>query len=501
MRGRGWYDSRSGSIISCTLRTREATLVRLPIGEFWGSTGSMAKKTPKRGMSKVGRIARLGTLTSKVSGSYFGQSIRGNFQGEESRKESVRRTHLANAERLASTMGALKGAAMKLGQSIAVAADGLDLPPEARRVLSRLQDKGDPIPFEEIKVQIEAELGASLDELFDRFDSEPLGTASLAQAHAAWLPDGTPVVVKVLHQGIESSVATDIRAMRTLFVTGRILRRDRSEVDRIFSEIQERITEELDYYKEAANLEFFHRELAHIEGLSVPRTYSDLCTERVLTMDRIVGAPLEKFLEQASPEARQRAGTILAKSFHEQLYRLRTLHADPHGGNYLFHTDGSVGLIDFGCVKRFDIWWLARYARTALSIVDDDRARFLERAREMEILCVDDKPEAERVLWKFATIICGPLRVPWFRCGVDDDELPSQLKKIAKEVIQYPELQTPPDLIYLHRSLGGIYAMLRRLQHEFDYSDIFRAHARYVISVAEGQVDDGAPVGWEARAS
>jgi predicted unusual protein kinase regulating ubiquinone biosynthesis (AarF/ABC1/UbiB family) len=288
--------------------------------------------------------------------------------------------------------------------------------------------------------------------------------------------------------------------MRTLFITGRILRRDRNEVEKIFAEIQERLTEELDYYKEAANLEFFHRELAHIDGLSVPRTYGDLCTERVLTMDRIVGAPLDRFLETATVEARQRAGTILATSFHEQVYRLRALHADPHGGNYLFHTDGSVGLIDFGCVKRFDIWWLKRYADMALAIVDGDRSQFLEHAREMEILCVEGKPEAEHVLWKLAGTVCGPLRVPWYRCGVDEDQIPSDLKKLAPEIVRFPGLRSPPELVYLHRALGGIYAMLRRLEHEFDYSDIFRAHANYLLDVADGRTDDGAPVGWQARA-
>ena len=81
-------------------------------------------------------------------------------------------------------------------------------------------------------------------------------------------------------RGNERSVATDVRAMRTLFVTGRLLGRDRQEVDQIFTEIQERLKEELDYYKEAANLELFHRELAHIDGLRIPRTYGEYCTDR-----------------------------------------------------------------------------------------------------------------------------------------------------------------------------------------------------------------------------
>ena len=267
----------------------------------------MAKKPPKSGFSGVGRLARLGTLTSKVSGSYLGQRIRGTFQAEEhARSRSERRIWPMRNDRIPWVRSK---AAMKLGQSIAVAAEGLDVSPEARRILARLQDKGEPVPFEDIRAQIEYQLDAPLEKLLDRIDPEPLGTASLAQAHAAWLPDGTPVVVKVLHAGIERSVATDVRAMRTLFVTGRLLGRDRKEVDQIFTEIQERLKEELDYYKEAANLELFHRELAHIDGLRIPRTYGEYVRTGSHDGSHHWSA-LGTVLGECDSEARQRAGTL-----------------------------------------------------------------------------------------------------------------------------------------------------------------------------------------------
>ena len=159
---------------------------------------------------------------------------------------------------------------------------------------ARLQDKGEPVPFE----RFEHRSNISWMLRWSNCSIGRPGTAGngvIGSAHAAWLPDGTPVVVKVLHAGLALRW-TDVRAMRTLFVTGRLLGRDRNEVDQIFTEIQDRLTEELDYYK-AANLELFHRELAHIDGLRIPRTYGEYCTDRVLTMDRIIGAPLEQFLK------------------------------------------------------------------------------------------------------------------------------------------------------------------------------------------------------------
>ena len=163
----------------------------------------MAKKTPT---SRWGRVARLGGLTTRVTASYVGSRLAGAFQDEEGRKESRRKAHIQNAERIAETMGILKGAAMKVGQTIAVMADGADLPPEVARILGKLHDSGEPIDFQIIKEDVEKELEGSLDELFSEFDPTPLGSASLGQAHAAKLSDGTDVVVKVLHRGIEKSV-------------------------------------------------------------------------------------------------------------------------------------------------------------------------------------------------------------------------------------------------------------------------------------------------------
>ncbi|MEC7948035.1 MAG: AarF/ABC1/UbiB kinase family protein, partial [Myxococcota bacterium] len=312
--------------------------------------------------SKLSRLARLGGLSSRVSTSYLGQRIKGAFQDENTRTTALNRLHVENAERVVATMGSLKGAAMKVGQGLAQAVEGMNLPPEMAETLSQLNNRAEPIEFGLIRRSIETELDGSLESLFLDFDDEPLGTASLAQAHAARLRSGERVVVKVLHDGIEDSVDSDLGALRSMLIAGRVLRRDKEEINAVFREIRARLSEELDYYQEAANLEYFRRALAGRSGVVIPATHPSHCTSRVLTMDRLTGAPLDDFLAQATPEARQRAGDTLVETFHDMVYRLRAVHADPHAGNYLFQRDGTVGLLDFGCVKRFDVYWMGRYA-------------------------------------------------------------------------------------------------------------------------------------------
>lgn len=449
----------------------------------------MARKPASAGL---GRIARLGALTSKVSGSYLGQRLKGAFQDSETRERAMRRLHLDNAERMVETMGALKGAAMKVGQSLALATDGMDLPPEVSRILGKLNDAAEPVPFSLIRESVEKELDGRLEDLFLAFDEEPLGTASLAQAHAARTRDGRAVVVKVLHHGIEGSVDSDLRALRSILVAGKVLRRPKEEIDDAFDEIREHLYQELDYYQEAANLEHFRREL-NIPGIRVPASIPALSTERVLTMDRLTGASLDRFLETADEEARQRAGDLLVWSFHDMFYRMRTLHADPHGGNYLFNNDGTIGILDFGCVKRFDAYWTADYARMARGLVLDQPELTRTAATRIGALTSDD-PAAFDAVWALGQAICGPLKVDHYCVAPDQDRTMEKVRAAVPGVLRRPDVIGPRHLVFLHRALGGIYGMLQKLGHSANYRHLFLTHTAHAIAVAEGEVDDGSPV-------
>ncbi|MCK6524071.1 AarF/ABC1/UbiB kinase family protein [Myxococcota bacterium] len=441
----------------------------------------------KQPTSRLGRLARLSGLTSKVGTSYLGQRVAAVFQDEDARKDAMRRLHITNAERVAETMGQLKGAAMKVGQGLAQLAEGLELPDEVGRALSKLNDRAEPVPFKTIREDIERELEAPLDQLFSRIDPEPLGTASLAQAHAAWLPDGRPVVVKVLHRHIEDSVASDLAALKGLFLTGKILQRDRAEVDVIFDEIRQRLEEELDYYNEAANLNFFANAFRDVPGIRVPATHPTLCTGRVLTMDRLPGKPLEEFLLDADERARQQAGLNLARTFFIMVYELRALHADPHAGNYLFEPDGTVGVLDFGCVKRFDEYFVADYARVAEHGISGDKETTLKLLRKLGGLCSED-PAAAELLWELVEIMAMPFRAGKFMAGGPEDDLQERTRNIGPRFLRYPEIRTPRDMIYLHRALGGIYSMLRRLQVSANWRALSRPYHEQAIRRAEGRV-------------
>jgi predicted unusual protein kinase regulating ubiquinone biosynthesis (AarF/ABC1/UbiB family) len=433
-------------------------------------------------LSRLKRLATLGGLTSRVTSSYLGARVRDVFLDEDRRKRAMQRLHLDNAEQIAVTLSHMKGAAMKLGQQLAVAAASLDLPPEVAASLSKLHKDAEPVPFDVIRADVEASIGAPLADAYAAFDETPLGTASLGQAHRARLPDGTPVVVKVLHRGVANAVDTDLLALKAVLIGSRALRRSREEVDAAFEEIRERLSEELDYLQEAVNLQQFAEVFANDPRVRIPKLHHALCTERVLTMDELPGRHLDAFLVDATHEARQTAGATLAELYYRQVFSLRMLHADPHPGNYLFEDDGRVGLVDFGCVKRFDLYWAATYARAAIAAMDGDKDGALAGCFDLGAWNGTDPEDAE-LLWAFADQMCAAFRSGEIELGPEREQLMEELRPILKQFLGRPSIRIPKDVLFTHRSLGGLYSIHRKLGTRADFGGFLRRHA--LVAVAD----------------
>ncbi len=430
--------------------------------------------------SRFGRLARLGGLTTKVTSGWIGQRVRSAFADEEGRRKLEERFHLESAAQMVETLGRLKGAAMKVGQSISLAAQHLDLPEDARALLNKLQSQGEPVPFERIRATVERELEGTLEAKFKSFDPHPLGTASLAQAHVAFLHDGSEVVVKVLHDGVDDALDTDLMALRGLLATGRALGRDKDELEGVFAEVRERLSEELDYLHEARNLHEFHRAFGADPDLRIPRHHPAYCTERVIVLDRLPGKPMTVFLQTATPEARQRAGLALARLFLDGAFRHRLLHADPHPGNFLFEEDGRVGLLDFGCVKRFDRFWIGHYARAVKAALIGDRAMLFQAVRDLGAWRGESEKGGD-IIWDFCHSIIDPLQHGPHTLGTDDTAV-EKVQAVVKRMWAVPEVVGPPDIVFLHRTLGGLYTMASQLKVTEDWPKMVMPYVDHAIS-------------------
>ncbi len=290
----------------------------------------------------------LGKLAFKLAGSYLGYQAQNIFLGEGERPQRQARFQRQAFRRAREELGNLKGPAMKLGQLASMGSGVLGL--EALEELANLQMRAPGMHASLARAQFKSALGKYPEELFREFDPEPFAAASLGQVHRGITRSGEKVAIKIQYPAIRSAIENDFKLFRSLTLPGRVTGHLPAA---LLAEFERGFLEETDYLHEAQNLEFFRKELKGLTYLSVPQVYHELSGDRVLTMSFIEGAPLRNFLmEKPSAALRNLVGERLVEMYHTQLHWLKALHADSHPGNYLLRSDGRIGLVDFGCVKR-----------------------------------------------------------------------------------------------------------------------------------------------------
>jgi predicted unusual protein kinase regulating ubiquinone biosynthesis (AarF/ABC1/UbiB family) len=223
---------------------------------------------------------------------------------------------------------------IKLGQVLSTRPDLL--PETYIRELEKLQDDVGPIPIEDVHATIEEELGGRISKLFDEFDDDPIGTASLGQVHAAKLRDGRSVVVKVQRPRIREQLAEDIEYFRELasFLTAHTDAGARIDMVGVIQQLERALADELDYRIEARNAASFRRSLAEFPRILIPKVIEGYTTHRVLTTERIKGfkisevSPLTRLEHDFHPVADE-----LTRAYLKQITIDGHFHADPHPGN------------------------------------------------------------------------------------------------------------------------------------------------------------------------
>jgi predicted unusual protein kinase regulating ubiquinone biosynthesis (AarF/ABC1/UbiB family) len=280
---------------------------------------------------------------------YAGSAPRLFAAAGEHRQELRNDLALQTAEDVATTLGAMKGVLMKIGQMASYVDDGLS--PAVRRTLSRLQDSVPPMSAELAAGVVREELGLPPEEAFARWDPEPIAAASIGQVHRALTHDGRAVAVKVQYPGIAETIAADLGNVALLRRMLRITA-PAQDVDALIAELRDRVLEELDYRREAENQRLV---AAYYDGhptILVPKIIDELSTRRLVTSELADGARFAELAQWSQQERDLAAETIYRFTFRS-LYDVHAFNGDPHPGNYLFHGGGRVTFLDFGLVKHF----------------------------------------------------------------------------------------------------------------------------------------------------
>ena len=402
---------------------------------------------------QLGRARRYSQITRILVRRVLLPYARGGRRSELATSEG--RARLARSLRLALEDGGVTF--VKLGQVLSTRRDLVPL--EFISELSHLQDDAPQVPWPQIEDVLRSELGAEVDAVFAAFDREPIAAASIAQVHAATLTSGDRVVVKVCRPDVRGVVDRDMDIVVRLALR---LQRSTSwgravgtvELSHGFADA---LLEELDLRIEARNMTAVATAAAQRSAsIRFPVPYLPLCGEKILVMEYLDGYPVATARMPADERAALARG--LLDTLLTQVLLDGTFHADPHPGNVLLLTDGTLGLLDFGSVGRIDAGLRRALQRLLLALDRGDPAALADA-----LLDVVERPEdldelrLERTLGRFAARHVAAGVTPDVRMFTD-----------LFRIVADHGLAVPPEIAAVFRALATMEGTLTQLAPGFD---------------------------------
>ena len=377
------------------------------------------------------------------------------------RTESARDGALGEA--LTEQLDEMKGLAMKLGQIVSYM--DVPLPASVTEKLAQLQTGVHGMSAEETRAALVGALGEDFEAHLDVIDWSPIAAASIGQVHRARFA-GREIALKIRYPKVAESLRSDLGAVGRLAGLASLA----SAVDgrAIVGELGARLVEECDYRTEAHNQKRFREAFAGDLGVEIPEVIDLLSTESTLATTWSDGSPFATAVS-SSQEIRNRYASTLVRFSYRSLLELGNIQADPHPGNFLFHEDGRVVCLDFGCVRNFEPAFVAQLREMLQAIDADDRDRF--RAATID-LGMAPRPDRFDFEYHFETMahLYRPLlehdfafTSAFIRRGLEFNGPSSPNARV---------MNMPPAYLWVARLQWGLWSLLNRLQSTADLRPI-----------------------------
>lgn len=410
-----------------------------------------------------GRVGRYGRVGAAVGGAAM-RMAGSRYLGREA-------DHERNAADLKAALGGLKGPLMKAAQILATIPDAL--PEDYARELAELQSNAPAMGWAFVRRRMAAELGPDWQSRYAEFPREAARAASLGQVHAATDLSGRKVASKLQYPDMASIVSADLNQLKLAFA---VYRRYDSGIDptQIHAELAERLTEELDYEREARHTKLYGAMLGDEPHVHVPEVVDELSSARLLTTTWLDGQPMATFAKEADMPAREAAAFNMFRAWYVPFYGYGVIHGDPHLGNYSVNADASINLYDFGCIRVFPPRFVQGVIELyhALRTEDRDRAAHAYECWGFENI----SNELLDTLNIWAGFLYKPLMEDKVQ-RIQESESGTYGATIASKVhAQLREIGgvTPPrEFVLMDRAAIGLGAVFLRLRAELNWHRIF----------------------------
>lgn len=416
--------------------------------------------------SKVQRASRFVRTGAKIGGNYVKYYARKAMNSETSRET----LHNDNAEDIYGELSELKGGALKVLQMMSM--DKNLLPTAYSDRFAMAQYSAPPLSYPLVVKTFQKFLGKSPTELYDSFSKKAKNAASIGQVHEATL-NGKRLAVKIQYPGVANSIVSDLKIVKPFAL--RLFSINERDLNHYLEEVQDKLLEETNYDLEVQRSVEISKQCGHLENIFFPTYYPELSAERIITMDWLEGEHMREFLaKNPTQEVRNRIGQALWDFYNHQVHYLKQVHADPHPGNFLLRDDGTMGVIDFGCVKVIPENFYHQY----FTMIRQDiigREEELDKIFHELAFINDQDTEAEKKVFKkifieMIQLLGRPFHYETF--DFSDDEYFKQIFSLSERVSQMKEVREsrtargPRDALYINRTFFGLYNLLNALGAE-----------------------------------
>jgi ubiquinone biosynthesis protein len=418
----------------------------------------------------LGRISEIFQVAARHGFGYFLETHR--LVPWRGRRETVDGGPSNRGQHLREMLDELGPTFVKFGQLLSMRPDVL--PPDIIAELRSLQDDVTPFAYAEAEQVIQAELGQPIERLFVEFAEVPIAAASIGQVHAAVLPNGKKVAVKVQRPGaprqIEADIALLYQAARVAKERVRAL--DFIDTRGIVDEFARFIRQELDYRREARNADGFRRGFAGHASVRIPRVYWSYTRERVLTLEFLEGTQFSDIdPDEYSLEERRHLAYLMTEAWMTMIFRNGFFHGDPHPANILvLEQRDQIGLVDFGLAGKLTDADMSKLTRLFIDATNENVDALPKRLAELGVRYPPER-EAQFV---------AELRELFYRYyGASLAEIDQmQVIREAFDLIYAINLKLPTRFLLLDKAIATLAQVGVELYPDFNVFEIAKPYAR-----------------------
>ncbi len=410
-------------------------------------------------------------MASKIATKEIGDRVSSRLGGKV---EGSLASRIDQARIVVEHLSHLKGAAMKAGQLLSLDTSDF-LPPEVIEILSKLQSQATPHETQELRAVLLKELGKIKYGQIRNFSESPIAAASIGQVHRATI-DGLDVAIKIQYPGVADSIDSDLTILKKVAQGFIAVSGKRMDMNETFKEVREVLKKETDYLQELQSLHSYSNMIRGIPGLVIPSAFENFTTSRVLTMSFESGLQIRDWILSNPPLAeREQIAKYVLELFCLEFAATGLVQTDPNFGNFLVRSNRTAPsgvelvLLDFGATLEYSRDFRAGYARLLRDLGSNDTERIFQSAVGFGLL---DPRESEESRQAFKTMIkvslepFDPTKQP-FRFTDPDFEKRTRDANIAfsRTLVYSPP---PRQLLFLHRKLGGIFNLVKKMGVNLD---------------------------------